>query len=92
MIINGIYLNALQVIYVARNPKDVAISFYNFHKFIKTLNFVGDFKTFWNFFKQNLIIWSPYWNHVKEGWDLRHNPNLLFLFYEDMKKVTLLLN
>jgi hypothetical protein len=32
--------------------------------------------------------WAPYWSHVIEGWDHRHHPNMLFLFYEEMNKVT----
>lgn len=26
----------------------------------------------------------PYWAHLKEGWESRHQPNVLFMFYEDM--------
>ncbi|KAK6637878.1 hypothetical protein RUM44_008300 [Polyplax serrata] len=74
-----------KVIYVARNPKDVCVSFYNFHKFIKTLDYVSDFKTFWNYFQQGNILWTPYWSHLAEAWELRKNKNLLFVFYEDMK-------
>lgn len=29
----------------------------------------------------------PYWSHLKEGWEHRHEPNVLFMFYEDMNKV-----
>jgi hypothetical protein len=32
--------------------------------------------------------WAPYWSHIIEGWDHRHHPNVLFLFYEEMNKVT----
>lgn len=28
----------------------------------------------------------PYWKHIKEGWARRHEPNVLFMFYEDMSK------
>lgn len=28
----------------------------------------------------------PYWAHLKEGWQNRHQPNVLFLFYEDMNR------
>lgn len=30
--------------------------------------------------------WMPYWAHIKEGWANRHQPNVLFMFYEDMNK------
>lgn len=28
----------------------------------------------------------PYWNHLKEAWDRKTDPNILFIFYEDMTK------
>jgi hypothetical protein len=30
-------------------------------------------------------MYSPYWNHVLPFWQMRHNPNVLFLRYEEMK-------
>ncbi|XP_013145970.1 PREDICTED: sulfotransferase family cytosolic 1B member 1-like [Papilio polytes] len=29
---------------------------------------------------------SPYFKHVKEAWQRRHHPNMLFLFYEELSK------
>lgn len=33
------------------------------------------------------VPWTPFMDHLKEAWKLRHHPNLLFIFYEDMIKV-----
>ena len=33
--------------------------------------------------------WSPYWKHLKEAWENRDHPNLLFLFYEDLQLVSI---
>ena len=33
-----------------------------------------------------LVMFSPYFRHVLEGWSQRNLPNVLFLFYEDLKK------
>lgn len=73
-----------KVIYVARNPKDVCVSWYNLNRAIKTQGYIGDFPTFWNYFEKDLTPWSPYWAHLKEAWRLKDHPNLLFLFYEEM--------
>ena len=32
------------------------------------------------------MLQSPYWEHIKEVWDLKDHPNVHFMFYEDMKK------
>ncbi|XP_022188003.2 LOW QUALITY PROTEIN: sulfotransferase 1C4 [Nilaparvata lugens] len=73
-----------KVIYVARNPKDVAVSFYHLNRLFKTQGFIGDFAKYWDYFERNLSAWAPYWSHVLEGWNRRNHPNVLFLFYEQM--------
>ncbi|XP_026329425.1 estrogen sulfotransferase-like [Hyposmocoma kahamanoa] len=78
-------LDTAKVVYVARNPQDVAVSYYNLSKLFITFGYNGDFKTFWEFFK-NDRPYSPYIEHVKEAWEMRNHPNMLFLFYEDLVK------
>ncbi|XP_020290948.1 sulfotransferase 1C4-like [Pseudomyrmex gracilis] len=75
-----------KVVYVARNPKDVAVSWYHLNRSMKTQGFTGDFAMFWSYFKNDLTPWSPYWAHLKEAWALKDHPNFLFLFYEDMTR------
>jgi len=41
-------------VYVARNPKDVAVSFYHLNRLIKTQGYVGDFPRYWDYFERNL--------------------------------------
>ena len=38
-----------------------------------------------------LVLFSPYFAHVLEGWSHRNHPNMLFLFYEELKKVEIVL-
>ncbi|XP_063531416.1 luciferin sulfotransferase-like [Cydia strobilella] len=77
-------LDTAKVVYVARDPRDVAVSYYHHNKFL--WNYTGDFKSYWNLFISDLVIFSPFFPHLKEAWALRHHPNLMFIFYEDMKK------
>lgn len=43
-----------KVIYVARNPKDVAVSYYHLNKLYRTQGYISDFETYWNYFENNL--------------------------------------
>lgn len=106
-----------KIIYVARNPKDVVVSYYHLSRLYRTTGYVNDFDTFWNYFENDLgniltirknymflnqsvngnwclnliqiaVAWSPYWEHIKEGWAHRNESNVLFMFYEEMNKVS----
>ncbi|XP_045445705.1 sulfotransferase 1B1-like [Melitaea cinxia] len=79
-------LDSAKVIYVARDPRDVAVSFFHLNKSMRTQGYIGDFKTYWQFFIKDLHHWTPYFEHIKEAWEQRRNPNLLFLFYEELSK------
>ncbi|XP_071644270.1 sulfotransferase 1C4-like [Temnothorax longispinosus] len=73
-----------KIIYVARNPRDVVVSWYKFQKSLKL--YEGSFEQFCNNFMNDHTLWSPYWEHVKEAWMIRHRANIMFLFYEDLIK------
>ncbi|CRL08568.1 CLUMA_CG021369, isoform A [Clunio marinus] len=73
-----------QIIYVARNPKDVAVSF--FHHYRHIVGYEGTQEDFTEAFLHNQVIYAPFNDHVLDFWNLRSKSNVLFLFYEDMKK------
>lgn len=75
-----------KVIYVARNPRDVAVSFYHLNRLYLTQGYNGNFPDYWSYFERSLAPWCPYWTHIKEGWEHRNHPNVLFMFYEDMNQ------
>ncbi|KAJ8725830.1 hypothetical protein PYW08_004013 [Mythimna loreyi] len=79
-------LDTVKMVYVARDPRDVVVSCYHLARFLKTTNFQGSFKDFWNLFRIDLYSLTPYFELLKEAWDKRDNPNMLFLFYEDLLK------
>nr|CAD7460375.1 unnamed protein product [Timema tahoe] len=116
-----------KVVYIARNPKDVAVSCYHFKRLVQAFGYTGNFASYWDYFEKNqprsahspvsvnggdttqpahiplsvnpslscdlncfrirvVVPWAPYWAHINEGWKRRHQPNVLFLFYEDINK------
>lgn len=72
-----------KIIYVARNPKDVAVSF--FHHYRHIVGYEGTQEDFTEAFLKDQVIYAPFNDHVLDFWNLRDEPNVLFLFYEDMK-------
>ncbi|MCP4347096.1 MAG: sulfotransferase domain-containing protein [Desulfobacterales bacterium] len=69
-------------IYVARDGKDVAVSFFHFYK--SHLGFKGTFPDFFDLFMRGKVQYGSWFEHVV-GWQARKNdPNVLFLKYEDL--------
>ena len=72
-------------IYVARNPKDIAVSlFYHYFSFKTAENI--DWPTFASWFVSGQVYSGSYLEHVLGWWEHRNDDNVLFLKYEDMKK------
>jgi len=72
-------------IYVARNPKDVATSFY-FHDQSKG-GYEGTWDEHFQLFMNGGLTFGSYFDHVLPWWEAsKDNKNILFLKYEDMKK------
>lgn len=74
-----------KVVYVTRNPKDMCVSYYHYCKLIHGLR--GSFDEFCDLFIRGKTPIGPIWDHILGFWDQRDEPNVLFLKYEDMKRV-----
>jgi len=74
-----------KVIYVARNPKDTCVSYFHHMRDMPGHGFVKDFAEFAENFKDGLQLFGDYWHHLLGGWKLRDEPNVKFIWYEDMK-------
>ncbi|XP_044758916.1 uncharacterized protein LOC123316764 [Coccinella septempunctata] len=75
-----------KVVYVCRQPKDVAVSYYHYEKGSWHLDYTGDFKRYWNHFKNGECSFGPYFEHIKQAYEMRNQPNILFVHYEDLRR------
>ena len=80
----------VKYVYVVRNPVDAAISFYHFFSgwFFEPGTLSVD--TFIDEFvlargkPESIMQNASLWHNIASWWDHRHDPNVLWLFYEDL--------
>ncbi len=73
-------------IYVARNPKDVSVSYYYHARAFRIFEYSGPWEHFFRLFMDGRLDSGLWFDHVLQWWEHQDEPNILFLKYEDMKK------
>lgn len=76
----------VKVVYVARNAKDVAVSYYHFYRMAKVHPDPDTWDNFLEKFMAGEVSYGSWYQHVQEWWELSHTHPMLYLFYEDMKE------
>lgn len=76
----------VKMIYVARNAKDVVVSYYHFYRMAKVHPDPGTWEEFLEKFMAGEVSYGSWYQHVQEWHELRHTHPLLYLFYEDIKE------
>lgn len=74
-----------RIIYIVRNPKDIATSFYRLLRWGGHLK-PEEFGAFVESFVNGTGLFCPWPRHVLEFWDRRNDKNVLFLQYEHVVK------
>ncbi|XP_051995771.1 cytosolic sulfotransferase 3-like [Xyrauchen texanus] len=78
-----------RVVYVGRNAKDNAVSYYHFDRMNMAQPEAGDWDTFLQNFMKGKNVFGPWFDHVSGWWEKKKTySNLLYLFYEDMAEDT----
>ncbi|XP_018414632.1 PREDICTED: sulfotransferase family cytosolic 1B member 1-like [Nanorana parkeri] len=80
----SLWYQNVKIIYVARNPKDVAVSFYHFDKMNQLHPDPGTWEEYVERFMEGNVGFGPWGAHVRDWWDLRQQKDILYVFYEDM--------
>ncbi|XP_064485748.1 sulfotransferase ssu-1-like [Ornithodoros turicata] len=83
------YSKDAKYIYVARNPFDCCISFFHHVRFFPMYDYEdGTFDEFFEEFLRGEVDFGDYFDHLLSWYPHRHDPNVLFLTFEDLKNDT----
>uniref|UniRef100_A0A8C1XJJ0 Sulfotransferase n=1 Tax=Cyprinus carpio TaxID=7962 RepID=A0A8C1XJJ0_CYPCA len=81
---SSFFKSKAKVIYVARNPKDVLVSLYHFHKMAKFLEDPGTFEEFSDKFLSGKVMFGKWTDHVKSWRNPELGDRILYITYEEM--------
>lgn len=75
-----------RVIYLYRNPRDTAVSWYHFQRMNTLYGFTGTFAQFLDLFLRGDVAYGDYMQSVLSWWALRGRANVLVLSYEELSR------
>nr|XP_033816756.1 sulfotransferase 1 family member D1-like isoform X2 [Geotrypetes seraphini] len=75
-----------KVIYVARNGRDTATSYYHFDRMAIMHPDPGTWDQYLQRFMSGNVGWGSWYDHVKGYWEGKDKCDMLYLFYEDIKQ------
>ncbi|XP_048874188.1 cytosolic sulfotransferase 2-like [Brienomyrus brachyistius] len=74
-----------KIIYVARNAKDTAVSFFHFDRMNMVQPEPGDWPSYLQRFQDGKVVFGSWYDHVKGWWEKKQTyANIHYMFYEDL--------
>ncbi|XP_036607878.1 sulfotransferase 1C4-like isoform X2 [Trichosurus vulpecula] len=86
LLIHNLKNSKARVVYLARNPKDVLVSFYHFHKFAKFLPDFNSFEDFFGHFLEGKVNFGSWFSHIKDWLSVQQELNFFLITYEDLSQ------
>ncbi|XP_062043659.1 amine sulfotransferase-like [Lepus europaeus] len=82
----GLKNKKAKIIYVYRNPKDILVSYFHFANWVITFEPTDTIERFMGKFLDGKVVGSLWFDHIRGWYEHKHDFNILFMMYEDMKK------
>nr|XP_048281049.1 amine sulfotransferase-like [Myodes glareolus]XP_048281050.1 amine sulfotransferase-like [Myodes glareolus]XP_048281051.1 amine sulfotransferase-like [Myodes glareolus]XP_048281052.1 amine sulfotransferase-like [Myodes glareolus] len=82
----GLKNKKAKILYIYRNPKDVLTSYFHFSNWLHNFEDSNSVETFMQAFLDGRVLASNWFDHIRGWYEHRHDFNIMFLSYEDMKK------
>uniref|UniRef100_H3DKM9 Sulfotransferase n=1 Tax=Tetraodon nigroviridis TaxID=99883 RepID=H3DKM9_TETNG len=74
-----------KIIYMARNAKDNAVSYFHFDRMNRVQPEAGDWSSYLRRFMEGKMVFGSWYDHVNAWWKKKETySNLHYMFYEDM--------
>ncbi|OBS56950.1 hypothetical protein A6R68_11925, partial [Neotoma lepida] len=81
----GLKKKKAKILYIYRNPKDILISFFHFSNWVVSLEATDTIEHYLEKFLDGKVVGSCWFDHIRGWYEHRHDFNIMFLRYEDMK-------
>uniref|UniRef100_A0A2K6FMD4 Sulfotransferase n=1 Tax=Propithecus coquereli TaxID=379532 RepID=A0A2K6FMD4_PROCO len=75
-----------KIIYVVRNPKDIAVSLFHYYRDNPNLPCIETWDAFLELFLRGDVVYGSWFDHVLSWEEHKDDKNILIISYEEMKK------